>query len=154
MWRRQAWGAGILVGMLGLLSSGCGGSSDDLPREAVSGSVNLEGQPLAKGTIQFVPTSDKVSTNGTAGIVEGKYALPRAEGLVPGSYKVAISSFSELAETPEPHNAPGKVGPVPKNLVPKQFNTASTLTAEVKGGQANTFNFEITKSEISAKKKR
>ena len=54
--------AGVLVGILALGSSGCGGGrSDDLPREAVSGSVNLEGQPLPKGTIQFAPTSDKVT---------------------------------------------------------------------------------------------
>jgi hypothetical protein len=108
---------------------------------------------MAKGTIVFAPTSDKLPTTATAGIIEGKYEIPRSEGLVPGSYKVAISSFKEMAETKEPYGAPGKVGPPPKNLVPKQYNTASTLTAEVKGGQSNTFDFEITKNEIKTKKK-
>jgi hypothetical protein len=153
MLRWQAGGAGILVGMLALASSGCEGRSDDLPREGVSGSVTMDGQPLAKGTIQFAPTSDKIPTTITAGINDGKYSVPHTEGLVPGTYKVAISSFNEVAETPEPHHAPGKVGPAPKNLIPKQFNTASTLTAEVKGGEANTFDFEITKKEVKAKRR-
>jgi hypothetical protein len=114
----------------------------------------LEGQPLAKGTIQFAPTSDKVPTTETAGIVDGKYTLPRSKGLVPGTYKVAISSVTEMAETREPHNAPGKVGPAPKNLVPKQYNTASTLTAEVKAGQPNEFDYEISKTEVRARKRK
>ena len=74
--------------------------------------------------------------------------------MVPGTYKVAISSFNEVAESKSPHGAPGKLGPTPKNLVPRQYNIASTLTAEVKEGQDNTFSFEITKNEVKAKRKR
>jgi hypothetical protein len=152
MSQSHRWSVGVLMGMLALGSSGCGGSSDGLPREAVSGSVNLEGQPLAKGTIQFASNSDKVPTTATAGIIDGKYSIPRSEGLVPGTYKVAISSFDEVAETKSPHGAPGKVGPAPKNLVPKEYNTASQLTAEVRGGQDNTFPYDITKSKASKKR--
>jgi hypothetical protein len=141
------------IGTLALAVSGCGGSSDNLPRVAVSGSVNLGGQPLAKGTIQFAPSSDRIPTTATAGINDGKYSIPRAEGLVPGSYKVSISSFNEVAEAKEPHGAPGKVGPPAKNIVPRQYNSASDLTAEVKGGQDNTFDFELTKNEIRLRKR-
>jgi hypothetical protein len=153
MSQSHAWSVGILASMLALGSSGCGGSSDGLPREAVSGSVTLESQPLAKGTIQFAPTSDKVPTSATAGIVDGKYSIPRSEGLVPGTYKVAISSVTEAAAPKAVHGLPGPTRPPAKNLVPKQYNTASTLTAEVKSGEANTFPFEITKNEVEAQKK-
>ena len=141
----RMWMGGILGWLLVL--SGCGASSDNLPREAVSGSVTIEGQPLAKGTIQFAPTSDKLPTTATAGINDGKYSIPRAEGLVPGTYKVAITSFDEVAETKSLHGLPGKVAPPPKNLISKQFNTDSNLTAEVKGGETNTFDFEVTKKD-------
>jgi hypothetical protein len=149
MSRSQLWSASILGWVLALGLSGCGGGSDNLPREAVSGSVTLGGEPLAKGTIVFAPTSEKLPTNATAGIVDGKYSIPRYEGLVPGTYKVAISSINEMAETKSPHGAPGKVGPPAKNLVPRQYNLASSLTKDVKAGETNTFDFEL--SNIEAK---
>jgi len=149
MSRSQMCSVSILGWMLALGLSGCGGSSDDLPREAVSGSVTLGGQPLAKGTIQFAPTSDKLPTTATTGINDGKYSIPRYEGLVPGTYKVAISSINEMAETKSPHGLPGKVGPPAKNVVPRQYNIGSALTKEVKAGEPNTFDFEL--SDVEAK---
>jgi hypothetical protein len=139
---RGVLGCVLLVGV-----SGCGGGSDGLPREAVSGAVTFDGQPLVKGTIQFAPTSDKLPTTGQATINDGKYSIPRAEGLVPGTYKVAIASFTEVAETRLLHGVPGKPAPAPKNLVSKLFNRDSNLTAEVKGGQPNEFNFDVKKMD-------
>jgi len=147
MSRSQMWSASILGWVLAVGLSGCGGSTDNLPREAVSGSVTLGGQPLAKGTIVFAPTSDKLPTDAKTGISDGKYSIPRAEGLVPGTYKVAISSLNELAETKSPHGLPGKVSPPAKNLVPRQYNIASALTKEVKGGETNTFDCELSNVE-------
>jgi hypothetical protein len=147
MSRLQLWSASILGWVLALGLSGCGGSSDNLPREAVSGSVSLGGQPLAKGTIQFGPTSDKLATTATAGINDGKYSIPRAEGLVPGTYKVAISSFNEVAETKSVRGLPGKVAPPAKNVIPGEYNTGTTLTKEVKAGETNTFDFELSNVE-------
>ena len=40
---------------VGSTAAGCSQSSDELPREPVSGTVTLDGQPLASGTIQFSP---------------------------------------------------------------------------------------------------
>jgi hypothetical protein len=152
MSRSHARNAIILAGILALGLSGCEGRTDDLPREAVSGSVKLDGQPLAKGIIQFAPTSDKVTTTARGEIIDGNYSISRAEGLVPGTYKVAISAFDNVEGAKALHGAPGKVGPPPKNIVPKQYNTASKLTAEIKGGQDNTFPFEIAKDEVKSKK--
>ena len=118
MSRSQGWSAVVLLGMLALGSSGCGESPDKLPREAVSGSVTLEGQPLVKGTIVFAPTTDKIATTATAGIIEGKYSIPRGEGLVPGTYKVAISSFNEIAETKSPHGCRAKSARHPRTSCP------------------------------------
>jgi hypothetical protein len=141
----RTWSVGILSWLFALGLCGCGGSGDNLPREAVSGSVTMGGQPFAQGTIQFVPSSGQLPTSATAGIKDGKYSIPRAEGLVPGAYKVHISSFNEVPDTPEPHGLPGKPGPPPKNLVPKKYNRSSNLTAEVKGGQSNIFDFDLKK---------
>jgi hypothetical protein len=147
MSQSQTWPAGIVGWMLALGLSGCDGSSssENLPREAISGSVTVAGQPLAQGTIQFAPSSGALPTAGTAGIKDGKYSIPRSEGLVPGPYKVLISSFTEVADSPEPHGLPGKPSPPPKNLVPKKYNKSTTLTAEVKSGASNTFDFDLKK---------
>jgi hypothetical protein len=141
----RMWTLGIPGWVLAVGLGGCGGSIDSLPREAVSGSVTFEGQPLAKGTIQFAPTSDNLPTTGMATINDGKYSIPRANGLVPGTYKVAITSLTEVAEAKFSHGVPGKPAPAPKNLISKQFNKNSNLTAEVKGGQSNNFEFEVKK---------
>jgi hypothetical protein len=143
----HAWRAGILAGLLAVGSSGCGAGSDNLPREALTGLVTIDGQPLARGTIQFAPTSDKLPTTGTSGIVEGKYFIARSEGLVPGEYKVAIISLTEVAESKSLHGLPGKPAPPPKNLISKQFNRESSLTREVKGGDTNRFNFDVKKAD-------
>ena len=150
MARSREWIGGILGCVL--VVSGCDASSDNLPREAVSGSVTLEGQPLAKGTIQFAPTSEKAPTSATAGIVDGKYSIPapgRGRQLVPGTYKGCnLQSWNQVSsEMKLVHGAPGKIGPPAKNLISKQFNTNSKLTAEVKGGGTNTFDFELTKKD-------
>ena len=143
----QMWTRGVLGWVLLAGASGCGGASDGLPREGVSGAVTLDGQPLVKGTIQFRATSDKLPTTGQATINDGKYSIPRAEGLVPGTYKVVIASFTDVAETKLLHNVPGKPAAAPKNLVSKLFNRDSNLTAEVKGGQPNEFNFDVKKKD-------
>jgi hypothetical protein len=145
----RMWTPGILGWVLAVGVSGCGGSSDGLPREAVSGSVTFDGQPLAKGTIQFDSASDKLPTTGMATINDGKYTIHRAEGLVPGTYKVVIASFTEVAETKLLHGVPGKPAPAPKNLVSKLYNRDSKLTAEVKEGQPNEFNFEVKKIDAT-----
>jgi hypothetical protein len=143
------WSAGILSWVLAMGLGGCGGSSDNLPREAVSGSVTFGGEPLAKGTIQFAPTSDKLPTTATAGIVDGKYSIPRYEGLVAGSYKVAISSFDEVAPAKAVRGMPGKIAPSAKNLIPKQYNVATTLTKDVKAGETNSFEFDLSSTETT-----
>jgi hypothetical protein len=136
----------MLGWMLAITFAGCGERPDNLPREAVSGAVMFEDQPMAKGTIQFAPTSDKIPTTGKAAVIDGGYSIPRAEGLVPGTYKVVIASFTEVAEANFSHGVPGKPAPAPKNLISKQFNKNSNLTAEVKGGQTNKFDFDVKKA--------
>src|SRR5262249_36161251 len=69
-----------------------GRSADNVPREAVSGSVSIDGNPLKSGAITFVPNGPDIPSQGGTPVVDGKYSIPRAQGLVPGKYKVVISS--------------------------------------------------------------
>lgn len=123
--------------------TGCGGG-DELPRERVSGTVTLGGEPLESGLIQFEPTSPDVPTMTGAEIQNGQYAVPRAEGPVPGSYRVIITSNPKEAELdPEEGEMPGMV-PMPKTAgIPARYNAQTELTAEVTAGGPNTFDFSL-----------
>jgi len=129
----------------------------------------MDGAPLPGGTIQFTPATE-LPTPALVPIEAGTYTIPRDRGLVPGSYKVSILP-SENPASQEPTEGPGEPpGPAAQaraealdkkaraakfgksrgkdQLIPPQYNTATTLTAEVKEGSPNEFNFDLTSSAV------
>jgi hypothetical protein len=136
---------GRLIATVLMASLGCEGSADDLPREAVSGVVNLDGQPLAAGAIQFFPAPNGggVAVGGGGTIENGQFSIARANGLVPGRYNVAIN-----AAEPESHEkrtkgaARKKVAPI-KDLIPAKYNVQTTLTADIQKGGTSSLTFDL-----------
>ena len=128
----------VLVGLL----AGCGGEGDELPRQAVSGTVTLDDAPLAHGFIQFQPASaEGVAAGGN--VTDGKYSIDRAQGPIAGDYKVLISSTPATeAEAGEPP-PPGAPTPPPTDPIPAKYNSKTTLTAKVEAGKPNTFDFPL-----------
>jgi hypothetical protein len=134
-------GRGAISALLALLAwAGCGGPTDDLPREEVWGEVHFEGKPLEAGVIQFHPDQGPGGTQAGAMIRGGAYQIPRREGPVPGTYKVVISSAVAAAAPPGP---PGRELPPPKELIPAKYNTKSGLVAGVKKGEKNRFDYDL-----------
>lgn len=134
-------------GLLAISGIGCGGASDTLPREAVSGSIQFEGKPLAQGTIQFMPTAQAeggAATVGSGIITDGKYTIAKDQGLLPGGYKVVISSAPPGDGAPA-EEMPGMAPPPPKDLIPAKYNANSTLNAEIKAGTDNVVDFDLKK---------
>jgi hypothetical protein len=131
----------VLFGLMG-----CGGG-DNLPREEISGSVAVDGKPLESGLITFQPDGTEATQSG-ASVVQGKYTIPRDQGLVPGKYKVTITAAGNTPEKPVDtltnNNMPG-MPPIPaKEVIPSSYNAQSLLTAQVKAGSKNEFNFNLT----------
>jgi hypothetical protein len=135
---------GLFSAALTMTLGGCSEKSDGLPRLAVSGTVTLDGQPLPKGLIQFLPSSQQEVMSGGAVIEGGNYSIARNEGLLPGKYRVEITS-SAGSEPPPPGEPPGPARVTAKDVIPEQYNLKSTLTAEVKAGGTNTFEFPLKK---------
>jgi hypothetical protein len=132
---------------IGLVAPLCGCAQDDgLPRQEASGTVTLDGQPLASGTIQFQPAgnSQGAVVSGGAAITDGQYRIARETGLVPGTYKVLIVSHVEEKKA-DASSAPGAQTRPPPELIPARYNSATELTAEIKKAEPNVFNFEIKK---------
>jgi hypothetical protein len=146
--RSRAW---VVAGPLLVAAAvaGCGRKADGIDRQAVSGEVTLDGKPLADGSITFSPTGDGPSAGGT--ITGGRYAIAQAEGPAPGSYKVVIQAMQPTGKKLPDSDHPGKTVDEMTNVVPEAYNARTELTAEVKKGGPNTFNFPLSsKARASA----
>jgi hypothetical protein len=126
---------------------GCGGgATDSLPREAVYGTVTLDGKPLEGGSIAFDPDAqgqaNPVSVGGN--IIGGSYSISKADGPTPGKYRVSIydaGADGGLA----PGEAPGAPAKKTKaSSVPAKYNANTTLSAEIKAGSSNKYDFTLT----------
>jgi hypothetical protein len=119
-----------------LALSGCG--ELDL-REAVSGRVTLDGQPLAHGSLRFEPLDAKIGQAAGAVIKQGQFQVDRSQGLTPGAYRVAVSS-----PRVDPAAAPSMdySGPAEEQISPR-YNTNSELQINVESGGTNQFQFDL-----------
>jgi hypothetical protein len=133
--------ASVLIVSVGFLA-GCSGS----PR--VEGTVTFDGQPVEDGTINFFQEGDSGKrTNAPGEIKDGKYLINFSDNLGPGSYRVeiywykgkalAIKNDPDLTREPNPGQKSNR-----QQVIPKQYNLESKLTAEVKSG-VNTFDFDL-----------
>jgi len=138
--------------------AGCG-SDDGLSRYPISGTVKYDGKPLDKGMIQFFPTGTTgPAIAGGATIAGGEYAIPTAEGLVTGPYKVMISSVGgKERAAPGESTAEGAMpglGPLnAPELIPAKYNAKSELNITVKPEGPNVFDFDLERTKREANKK-
>lgn len=131
----------IVLAFICLFCCGCSQDADGL--QAVSGTVNVDGVPVQTGSIRFEPTEGQASFSG-AMILDGKYTVPRDNGLLAGKYRVAITApMPGTIDKGSSQALPGEAPPLAKDLIPPEWNSASTQFIEVKKGGSNTFSFDI-----------
>ncbi|WZO97628.1 hypothetical protein EP7_004670 [Isosphaeraceae bacterium EP7] len=140
------------VALLALV--GCGGELEGPPREAISGKVTLDGQPLKKGLITFTPSAGGSDLVVSGLVIDGEYTLPRAEGPSHGPHRVDIWSKEATGKTIPDRNDPENPMVVTREIIPPQYNVKSRLAAEVKPGDANHFEFDLTRSKVAMKSAR
>ncbi len=99
----------------------------------VSGSVSFDGQAVSNGQILFLPT-DSPSAPNAGRIEDGTYRLQAT----PGPKRVQIRAARVVGQSP-----PDAMGPQYQDYIPGQFNTESTLTAEIKRVDENRFDFHL-----------
>ncbi len=129
----------VAVGMLATLP-GCGGKK--LP--GVSGTVTLDGEPVEKATVMFIPGAGNpgrmsVGVTDSGGHYTALYSTT-STGIAPGKYKVVISTYSQPVNDGEQ-----LVGEQAPERIPDAYNAKSTLEADVteSGG---TFDFDLKSS--------
>ena len=128
--------------LLGLVL-GCE-KGDGLDRASVDGKVTLDGTPVEKGAIAFIPTGDTKGPAVGGEILKGEYSIPSAEGPVMGRHRVEIRASRKTGEMVQaPMAAEGEMVEKIVEGVPKQYNSESTLEKEIKAGK-NVHDFELT----------
>jgi len=134
-----------LLTLLGLaplaLCLGCG-HDNPRGRKAVSGLVKLDGQALDQGNIEFHPTFEGGVQSGGR-IVNGSYSIPAHEGVIVGTYRVAITDFVPTPPLPANFMPGDPVPPSPKPKVPPDWNTKSKQTVEIKKEGPFKFDFDV-----------
>lgn len=142
---------GLLLAMLAAATVGCGDAAENpLGRKAVTGTVTLDGAPLDHGAISFQPDNvlgTASSVNAGAMIEGGEYRIPADQGLLPGLYRVSITSPQPAAEpTDDPVQAMNQAAQqqVAPDRIPAKYNVNSELSIEVKEDESSEFNFELS----------
>lgn len=141
----KAWKWIKAAGVLGLISlAGCQDSGRG--GVAVQGTVMLDGQPLAAGSIVFSPLEEMPGHRAATEIVDGKYVMKAKLGPVPGHYRVKIYADdpSDVAWDDPQAFAASKLRFPPRNPVAPQFNEQSKLTRVIQGQEPHQFDFEVT----------
>jgi hypothetical protein len=124
------------AGLCVLSVAGCG--SSEPKKHAVSGTVTFKGVPLKVGSIEFRPEDKSSNTFAGTGIEDGNFQIPPSNGLLPGWYKVSISSLGGPAPPPDAGPSAGQ-----KEVVPAIYNSKTQLREEVKSGGPNVFRFDL-----------
>ena len=117
--------------------AGCSG------QPALQGTVTLDGAPVDGGAVSFVPTGGAGGTGAVgAQIVGGKYTIREDQGLAPGSYRVEIVWKKKTGRQVPAPGDPGNTVDETAQVIPPQYNTKSTLTADIKPG-TSTLDFDL-----------
>lgn len=125
-----------------ILLTGCSSNSC----VEIAGEVTFDGRPLQRGTIVFTPENPEAGPSTGCDIVDGKYQVPAAKGVQPGtSYRVQIASLAKSGKfIPNPFDRKGPPLEVEENFLPPSYNTQSILKIAVGTGTQN-FNFALYK---------
>ncbi len=138
MWRQVP-----LLLLLGTL--GCGSGYRLAP---VSGTVTLNGQPLAGADVHFQPIGSKDNPNPGPGShgktdAQGRYSLrvdERQAGAVVGKHRVMIFAYTPGAGGQQPDAGGGKK----RDRVPLRYNEKTQLTCDVPVGGRADADFPLT----------
>lgn len=125
--------------VLFLAFAGCGGRNSPSLAD-VSGTIQMDGKPLADASVTFIPASGRPSTGTTDN--RGYYTMTyseQADGVVPGSCRVMISTAKRGRE-----NEDGESGLGLPETVPAEYNLDTSLVVDVKPGTSNTADFSLT----------
>ena len=139
MKRMKLVGFCCALSLLCLIMAGCpGGTGVDMG--AVTGTVTLDGAPLADATVEFQPNmetggSPSYGSTDAAGEYELMFTFDK-KGAMLGSHTVRISKTKEVPDPEDPEEM------MEEETLSAEFNAETTLSATVEGG-SQVINFDL-----------
>lgn len=135
--------------LVSLSVAGCGQESR-WQRLPVSGTVTLDGEPLAGGTITFVPLKGAAGPKARTSVVDGSFEFDADRGPVAGTMRVEIHSAGVDVEEFEQMIRSGQRPVTRRIAIPKDFNDYSQLRVQVATDGANQFEFNLNTENVAA----
>ncbi|MBN2295329.1 MAG: hypothetical protein JXM70_23060 [Pirellulales bacterium] len=126
----------VLLLLAALSAIGCSRSAG---RNAVSGTVTLDGKPLENGAISFSPAPGEKGPSSGSSINNGEFTIAKKQGLPAGKYVVVIRT-SKLSGRMLRDPETGKSYP---ETVSVRFREGETLEATVSDDGTNRFEFQL-----------
>lgn len=130
-----------------LVLSGCAG--EEYPQTRISGHVKLNGQPLSRGVISFVPTDRSRIPKITSMIVNGRYEIDFRGPVSAQAYRVEIRGDADLGDAlddPEAFTRRLESGTLVSTSVPTDFGQYSRLRRRIQLGRQQELNFDLQAS--------
>ena len=131
---------------------GCNSGPEGPPLVPVEGTVTLDGKPLSKADLMFVPEGDTKGQGGVAQTdMDGRFALlsqdRQHQGAPTGNYRVIINKLVKPDGTdyvPDPNAGPMDQGGF-RELLPLAYSDMgqTLLTATVPEGGASNLEFKL-----------
>ena len=115
------------------------GCAKTLNRQELSGEVSYKGKPILIGSVTFVGEDDTNPTTISAEIKEGKFTVPKENGLVPGNYKARFSALDRIAIAPADTSLPAIP---PREILPEK-HTVKGMNLSIKDQEKNFFKLEL-----------
>jgi hypothetical protein len=129
----------LLIAFLLLL--GCGRGSQ-IQRAIVSGKVLYQGQPIADGSILFVPTMGTRGPQAGAQIADGAFRVTAGGGVPVGTHRVKIQAYRRApSANTRPAALQDRQGK--QQYLPEQYNRQSMLEVTVEGTGGQIRNFDL-----------
>jgi hypothetical protein len=125
------------------LLPGCGSGGPELT--GVKGVVTLDGKPVNRAIVTFVPEGGGSPSYGQTD-AQGRYELMFTRtkyGAMPGRHNVEIQTQELTPQDIAEYKAHGEEVPEDSPAIPEKYLEAGALTADVKPGE-NEINFPLT----------
>lgn len=123
--------------LLPLALAGCGSAETGPELFTVEGTVTFDGSPVEEGRIQFRKTEGDQKAYSTD-IKAGAYSIEMEAGKA--SVEITASRPTGEFDTSNPGDPPQPIGEM---YIPEQYNSQTTLTADVKPSADNSIPFDL-----------